>query len=665
MTSHEQAFFSFNDQPTMKSNVIDHPAKAGEDQLHMNAYADALTEFIRDVQSPLTIALQGEWGSGKTSLMNALRQKLVDDKDAPYLGIWINTWQYALMSDAEEAIRHILLGIIGQVSDTAKTTAEERVTIFKKLARVGGGVVSDIFKKYSGVDVEKNLKEWNANEAVPAKSGVEDLKDELATLVVKALAATPDKRGFLFFIDDLDRIDPPVAVQILELLKNVFDIPKCIFVLAIDFDVVVKGLKPKFGAMTDENEREFRSFFEKIIQLPFSMPIASYKIDDFLMDSLADIGYLDAKEKVDKSLCEALTAYALDSVGTNPRSLKRLINYLSLMRVLIGKTKDQQDDADFSAWKDVLFALVSLQIQYQKLYVALLAMPDFPNWGEAFEQKWRIPALKEGEKEKLEKMTEFDEHWEQMLFRFCRIDPFLEARAPNVSRILNRIKTRIEDARQPVGEIVKWLISLSVVTSVKSEPAQAAAPENFSKSQYLKDFRDCTLGMSWPQDCWRANLGENTAITSQQVRFQSNFACSLWNCSIDGLKDNRNYLGILVFHIFHDGKEFQLKIAGAFYGRTSENDPSAGIDFGAHMEEVAATEDDYRAAWEPFGVIANIGHNVGAGIGMDDLWWNITVPFKDHDELVSDAFSQKLRGSLAAVAAAFASLLKYRVSVNP
>lgn len=203
------------------------------------------------------------------------------------------------------------------------------------------------------------------------------------------------------------------------------------------------------------------------------------------------------------------------------------------------------------------------------------------------------------------------------------------------------------------------------VSSIKSEPTQAAAPENFSKSQYLKDFRDCTLGMECPEDCWRADLGDNTAIASNQTYIKSHFACSLWNCSIDGLKDNRNYLGRLGFHIFHDGKEFQLKIKGEFYGRTSENDPSAGIDFGAHMEEVAATEDDYRAAWEPFGVIANIGHNVGAGIGMDDLWWNITVPFKDHDELVSDAFSQKLRGSLAAVAAAFASLLKYRVSVNP
>ena len=98
----------------MTSNVIDQPAKANEDRLNMKAYSDALTEFIRNAQSPLTIALQGEWGSGKTSLMNALKACLVDKDGAPYLGVGINTWQYALLSDPEEAIKSILLGIIGQ-----------------------------------------------------------------------------------------------------------------------------------------------------------------------------------------------------------------------------------------------------------------------------------------------------------------------------------------------------------------------------------------------------------------------------------------------------------------------------------------------------------------------------------------------------------------------
>ena len=55
----------------------------------------------------------------------------------------------------------------------------------------------------------------------------------------------PSKIGFTFYIDDLDRIDPPVAVEILELLKNIFDLNKCVFILAIDYDVVIKGLKSR------------------------------------------------------------------------------------------------------------------------------------------------------------------------------------------------------------------------------------------------------------------------------------------------------------------------------------------------------------------------------------------------------------------------------------
>ena len=69
----------------MKSNIIDQPAQADEDRLNMRAYGDALSEFIVNAQSPLTIALQGEWGSGKTSLMNYLKKKLNAKKKPMYL----------------------------------------------------------------------------------------------------------------------------------------------------------------------------------------------------------------------------------------------------------------------------------------------------------------------------------------------------------------------------------------------------------------------------------------------------------------------------------------------------------------------------------------------------------------------------------------------------
>ena len=70
------------------------------------------------------------------------------------------------------------------------------------------------------------------------ESDIAQLKEEIARLIEDALAHDASKQGFTFYIDDLDRIDPPVAVEILELLKNIFDLERCVFILAIDYDVV-------------------------------------------------------------------------------------------------------------------------------------------------------------------------------------------------------------------------------------------------------------------------------------------------------------------------------------------------------------------------------------------------------------------------------------------
>lgn len=547
---------------------------------------------------------------------------------------------------------------------------DERISLFKKIARLGGGVASDVFKKYSGIDLEKGVKEWRDNDAVASKSGVEDLKDELAGLVKKSLDESKNKRGYLFFIDDLDRIDPPVAVQILELLKNIFDLEKCIFVLAIDYGVVVKGLKPKFGEMTAENEREFRSFFDKIIQLPFSMPVGRYRIDDFLTGSLVGIGYLDEAESKNEDLKRVLTSYALESVGTNPRSLKRLINYLSLIRLLIEKTETKEDDEDFKAWKDILFAMVCLQIQYPKVYDALIDEPDFPAWGDAFEQKMRLPKLEVEEVTKLSKMEEFDEPWEQMLFRFCRRDTFLEARSILVSRTLNRIKSRILDAKQPVGDTVQWLMRLSAVTSVKNEPGKAQEAINFNSSEYLKGLRAHTLHLSdiWSDTGthgWETVLADGVYLSSWQRRVQSNLCCELWTGMKTYSEASGDFLTEPYFNISHNGETFVLKVWGEFWGNWPK-DKYLGIDFNADAikSDLAKTLEGVGNAWSAFGVKGNCGSNPGDHVGDGDIWWNVAIPFASLEELVGNEFSEKLCGSLVRLAESFAILLPYRVQTN-
>lgn len=448
----------------MKSSIIDVPRKHDQEDLFgIKVYQDALIKYIRLTDTPITIALQGEWGSGKTSLMNLLRWNLCDVDNAQYYPVWINTWQYSLMKTSQQAIINILEGIVNQIAalhpNAKRNESMKKIGgLFKKMATVGAKMAAGV----AGVDGEL-VDELVGSEN--AQSDINQLKEEIGKLIQEALDNDKSKIGFTFYIDDLDRIDPPVAVEILELLKNIFDLEKCVFILAIDYDVVIKGLKPKFGELTEKNEREFRSFFDKIIQLPFSMPVASYNVDTFLVDALSKIEFFTKEELADAQLAETLSEVARLSVGSNPRSLKRLTNTLSLISIINAEKSSESEINTLN--KTLNFSLVCIQIAYPYIYNQLTEEPDFKQWNERIASKLKLRHLTAEEKESLDATEEFDEDWEKVVFRMCQKETYLSNRAFQVSQLLTKIATIVNDDNR-LGEIVEATIALSAVTNLKA-----------------------------------------------------------------------------------------------------------------------------------------------------------------------------------------------------
>jgi len=657
----------------MTTSIIDQPAfkNATEDQLNMRAYSDALVEFINGAQMPLTIALQGEWGSGKTSLMNALKHDLVDGENGKFLGVWINTWQYSLMMDSNLAIAQILQGMVNQITESSPCDLKTKVSILKRIgdfARPVAIATTNVVCKTVGIgenvgsELDKRISEaghdgLDDNAYLQLGNRVESLKKELRGIIDKSISET-HKRGFVFFIDDLDRIDPPVAVQILELLKNVFDLDKCIFVLAIDYGVVVKGLKSKFGEMTVANEREFRSFFDKIIQLPFAMPVGAYCIDDFLMDSLQKIGYITDSQRKDEKLSKALSDYAHESVGTNPRSLKRLINSLSLMRLLVLRTVPKQDDFDFEDWKEIVFALECIKIQYPQVHSALERFCGFSTWGTAFAQAMGLKALSKDESEKLKNSQgeNFDEEWEQMLYALCKNDPFLESRALNISLMLNQIKAHIEGRKENVEDIVTILLKLSAVTSVKSEPVVPAGEVVFNMSDALKTLRGVTLGMKWRQSekkepYYAAALADSFSVISWQRRVQSNLACDFVHTIDDKNPYKSDFCLSATLRIDRMGDGFCIRMWGEFWGWSAAGKrPYMDLSRPDLQSTLADVEKGFADGWSSFGIKGNIGHH------EKNLWFNVKIPIGSLDLLKDAAFSARLKDALGRTVCPFAKL---------
>lgn len=108
-------------------------------------------------------------------------------------------------------------------------------------------------------------------------------------------------------------------------------------------------------------ERKGRSFFDKIIQLPFKMPVASYDIRRYVKGMMERISISTDDREVDLFYSLIQT-----SIGFNPRSMKRLFNTYGLLDIVTGSTVANIDD---SVRRRVLFAIICAQMCYEKLYL--------------------------------------------------------------------------------------------------------------------------------------------------------------------------------------------------------------------------------------------------------------------------------------------------------
>jgi hypothetical protein len=394
-----------------QSNITDLPLISPDgDKLGLKEYIEALSSFIRRARTPMTIAIQGEWGCGKTSLMNAVacsccqngaaltqhiaasEEDLVRQRDEehPYIGIWINTWQYSMLKSSADTQTAVIKGVIRELnaqmvhlkktSAKVKETGRQLLNSFSCLAltaaRIGVGAAG--INPVALDELNEFLKsEQEGPESIrrQLQKAVRDYIDEL-----NSGSSSGKIKGFIFFIDDLDRLDPPVAVQILSLLKNLFEVDMCIFVLAVDYDVVVEGLTSRFGVKTESNEREFRSFFDKIIQLCFRVPADTYEIRGLLSSLLADIDYGDDELRQDEDFLNLLVKFTEKSCGKNPRSIKRMINMLSLDQEIHRLNRTEFAIRDKNAFLKVLFAAVCLQTSYLRIYQELVKKKNLAEW---------------------------------------------------------------------------------------------------------------------------------------------------------------------------------------------------------------------------------------------------------------------------------------------
>ena len=342
----------------------DIPIEAFDDELlDLKEYAESLSDFVLQCETPLTIALQGDWGSGKTSLMNLIQSRLKESNPGLQT-IWFNTWQFSQFDMQSDLPISLLSHFVDKLNIDENTTAKKLLTGLSKFGRNTLPQVASLFAGESAKHLTDKVFEMLGSDYMdnPVKQ-ISILKEEIVKLVNKKRSKDGTDR-IVVFIDDLDRLLPEKAVELLEVFKLFLDVNGCVYILACDYQVVTQGLKKKFGIGSDDLKG--KSFFDKIIQLPFSMPISQYNANNYIKN-LLKITRTDYSD-------DDITAYAkmaAHSIGFNPRGLKRLFNSLLLLNLVAEKKKLFEDQNKIASKKEkqrILFGTLCLQMAFEPAY---------------------------------------------------------------------------------------------------------------------------------------------------------------------------------------------------------------------------------------------------------------------------------------------------------
>jgi hypothetical protein len=265
------------------------------------------------------------------------------------------------------------------------------------------------------------------------------------------------------------------------------------------------------------------------------MPVASYNVDTFLVDALRKIEFFTESELNNPALAEDLSEITRLSVGSNPRSLKRLTNTLALISIINEMQHTAEGEAVQEQHLKVLnYSLVCMQIAYPYIYNQLTEAPDFKSWNEKIASKLKLRTLTEAELDTLNSIEEFDEDWEKVVYRMCQKETYLANRAFSISSLFNKIAQIIGNDEQ-LGEIVSSVLELSAVTNLKAfdGPIKKETKFNRDTSSYQFNGKVYTKKKEFVNNVVAYYLSEHPGTTHEQLKEAFAFKRSMDSVFLD------------------------------------------------------------------------------------------------------------------------------------
>ncbi|MGZ8942398.1 MAG: KAP family P-loop NTPase fold protein [Methylobacter sp.] len=312
-----------------------------QDAFDQTKFISQIAEVIRHSKPPKGIAINGYWGSGKTSALIQLHKELTGilptnpkkPQNMDITPVWFEAWRYqnetmpivsllqeirskfslwnSFLSETKKLSGITLTGVLGAFDETLKAAS--------------GGIMNPALGKIPGIAAQ-----WEKDH-YQTKLASQCLIQLLEDAIEKALGGS--ERKLVIFIDDLDRCTPETALKLLEGIKVYLNLKNCVVIFAMDQRQIENSLRKALNLKDSSIDGDYhaREYLEKICQDIYHLPIPDQnKKSKYLLDLLTELNLGAAPQQQHiEELKKVLDAY--DCLPANPRKIKALANRLAVM----------------------------------------------------------------------------------------------------------------------------------------------------------------------------------------------------------------------------------------------------------------------------------------------------------------------------------------------
>ena len=342
---------------------------------------------------PVTVGVLGDWGSGKSSLLQMVEDRLKSSTD--YVVVPFSPWRYEAYEDVKAALMETILGQLDERVPRAtdpKRAAGLLARLREKVARIMAGpaaagrvllpVVGSIATTHQGLSTELGAAAGTALlagiDAVEEETRLAQSTDANPPIMVESVSAFREEFGALInslddvkavivLIDDLDRCLDPTVIDVFEAIRLFLQVSSTAFVIAANRAIVQAAVERRYPSRVDGDPALGKDYLEKIIQVEITVPplaepeaetylnllFAELRLDDAAMEMIRGeaakrrqqnqlsvamnygiandvLGQVPAELEADFTIANRIAPTLSRGLRGNPRQLKRFLNTMLL-----------------------------------------------------------------------------------------------------------------------------------------------------------------------------------------------------------------------------------------------------------------------------------------------------------------------------------------------